>query len=516
MKPPVRMTVLFCALSALALVLGASSSSDPATSLTQGEDALARGDLSLAFQLLSQADDTAAMQKLASACLAAKQYDLYVSCIQEAGKKTLFRDEFQDNSHGWNTRSDDYVDAKIDHGALLINRSAKKGSSFLWTTADLDPTADFRIETKITKKSGDDTQDIALMWGMKDIDNVHMAGFTPDGSYYCGSYENGKWTNAFAWKQSNAINKGNASNTLSVQRRGEKLIFTMNATQLAEIDFEEPFGNEVGFSISPQSELEVSFLSVEQLPSARIAWGQIGDAVLAGSDLETAVKYYALAKDNAKTDAAARRCLDAGAVDLAEKALEGEGLSQKLAQVRMAKMDAEASRNRDALALLERAGWPLSKTFVFPLADEQFKDNSRTWATRDDKVVSLAVKDGAYLFERHSGNGTHDTWNTFDLSPDSDFLIEVTFTRISGADDKAFALIWGFDKNTDSDDFGITGSGMFRYGRYERDEWKAVVDRTQSTVINTGNATNTFTVMKLEEEYQFFINGARVATAPWQ
>lgn len=475
----------------------------------KGEAALAAGDLVTAFDSFAAAGDAASLRRVADAAMSDRDYATYVKSVREAGMTVVFRDDFRTNARNWNLRDDDSITAQLIGGALAIRKHTEKDSSYLWTTAALDPGKDFRIETRVTKKSGAENRDISLVWGMKDINNTHEAGISPDGSVLCGTYKDGSWKELVPWTECAAVVKGNATNTLTVERAGGTIVFLVNGTEAARFPWGQPFGDRVGLCISPQSELSVEYFLVEELPAARGPWVAAADNALAASDLTSAVKYESLVADEGRIAQLVSRSLDAGQPALAVQALGALGFSERSAQVRIASIDAQAGRSAEAAAALKKAGWDLQAGFIFPLADEEFSDNSRQWSSRDDAKALLSVGAGGYTFENRRDSG-YSSWNTFDIARDADFRVEVAVTKISGVDDESFSLNVGFTSTDTESDFGIYGSGSFEFGTFTDGKWKAIIPKTESPLVHKGNAANTLAMERHGGRLLLFVNGGKV------
>ena len=103
-----------------------------------GADAASRGDYAKALTFYAEARYRAALSALADKLLEVGSYDLFVRCSQEAGRTPAFQDEFNDNAHGWNVRSDEYSQARILEGRLGVVRTTGDNSSFFWPSTGLD------------------------------------------------------------------------------------------------------------------------------------------------------------------------------------------------------------------------------------------------------------------------------------------------------------------------------------------------------------------------------------------
>jgi tetratricopeptide (TPR) repeat protein len=473
----------------------------------------ARGDYRKALEYYGKAEDKPGLERLSTELLKQGDYELFLRCSREAGKRTAVREEFLDNARKWNVRNDDYVNASIADGRLLVEKHAENKTSYLWTAGGLNAALDFKIEALITKKSGMDNNAVSVAWGVEDADNNDQFGISGDGHYRYSRVDDGDWVSRIPWTESDAVNQGNASNKITIEKMGDTLYFSVNDRQVATWGFEGFAGDRVAISVVPKSVIEVRHFLVEEYPSARGPWGEIADKTLQLADFPAALKYSFLAGGTRKLRAAAVSGVQAGQVEAVRQALKDTGLSERAARIRLASYLHAAGRPRDAITELANAGWDLSKGFVYPLAREEFIDNAREWGTANDESAKLSVKSGKYMFEKLKEGGSYSAWNGFDLSPDADYRIGASIRKISGSDDETYSIIWGFDKAKDALDFGVTGSGSFQYGYFTENKWTNVIATTSSDMVHMGNASNLLVIRREGDSTNFLVNGTEVGHA---
>lgn len=471
-----------------------------------------RGDYERALEYYDEAGDKAALDRLAADLLARGEYELFFRCRRGAGKKTMLREEFKDNSRGWNVRNDKYVNSSIADGRLMIEKIAE-GTSYLWTGCKLNPDLDFRIQVLITKKSGLDNHAFSIAWGVKDADDNFQFGFSGDGHYRYSCVEDGDWDSRIAWTESDAVNKGNADNLIAVEKQGGTLHFFINGERVNGWMFEGLPGDRVAVSIIPKSVIEVRSFTVEEYPSARGPWGEISDQALTRTDYPAALKYAFLAGGWDRLRSVAVTCVQAGRTEAVRAALKEAGLSERASRIRLASYMKEADKPREAVAELAKAGWDLSKGFVFPRVREDFKDNSREWSTKETESAKTAIRGGKYFFEKLKTGGSYITWNNFDLSPDADFRVGASIRKISGADDQTYSILWGFDNTDNARDFGVMGSGKIQCGYFTNDKWTSLISATPSAAVRSGNAENLLAVDREGDVLRLLVNGTEVGRA---
>jgi len=137
---------------------------------------------------------------------------------------------------------------------------------------------------------------------------------------------------------------------------------------------------------------------------------------------------------------------------------------------------------------------------------EDFTDNSLNWFEGSDDEMFVEVRDGYYLFEHKREEGSYFLWNYVDIVPENDFEISTTITHSSGIHDYGYGLVWGLEDLNNFYTFYISDNGYYRYGKYVDDEWTNLIDWKESDALRSYDATNTLTIRKTNDRYNFFIN----------
>ncbi len=471
-----------------------------------------KGDYDKAIAYYGKAGDIAALNGLAAVLLERGEYEPYVRCRKEAGKKTLLLEEFGDNARGWNVRKDDYVNASIGDGRLLIDKHNEKGASYLWTACAMDPEKDFRMEAEIAKISGADDNAFSIAWGMKDSDDNYQFGFSGDGHYRYAGVEDGENAHRITWTESAAVRRGNAVNVIAVEKIADAVSFFINGERVGGWRFEGFAGDKVGVSINPKSVIEVRRFSVNQYPSARGPWAEASEAAAKKARYPEALKYAFLSGGGEGISSAAPAAVRAGQAEAVRTALLDAGLSRKAAGIRLASFLQEAGKNREAVEELSKAGWDLSKGFVYTLLAENFDANVREWSVKESEDAAAALRGGKYIMEKKKTGGRYASWNYADLSPDADYRISVSMKKISGADDRTYSLLWGFSDLDTCVDMGILGSGKVQFGYFDNGEWENLIAVSPSEAVRKGNAENRVTVDRSGSVLRVFVNAVEVGS----
>lgn len=140
------------------------------------------------------------------------------------------------------------------------------------------------------------------------------------------------------------------------------------------------------------------------------------------------------------------------------------------------------------------------------ILDEDFSDNYLDWFEGSDDEMSAEIRDGYYLFEHKREDGSYFLWNYVDIIPEDDFEIFTTITHAGGVHDYGYGVVWGMEDIENLYCFNISDDGCYSYGKYANDEWTNLIDWTVSDVLHSYNATNTLTIRKSNDQYNFFIN----------
>lgn len=81
--------------------------------------------------------------------------------------------------------------------------------------------------------------------------------------------------------------------------------------------------------------------------------------------------------------------------------------------------------------------------------EEHFPDNSREWAELENENTLCTVESGEYIFEHKGEKGPWCTWNAVEPLDEDVFVIEAAMRKITGQDNAAYGLIWGFENSSD-------------------------------------------------------------------
>ncbi|MBD3307990.1 hypothetical protein GF339_16230 [candidate division KSB3 bacterium] len=148
--------------------------------------------------------------------------------------------------------------------------------------------------------------------------------------------------------------------------------------------------------------------------------------------------------------------------------------------------------------------------------EDDFTDNRHEWYEGDEGEAALRIEAGRYLFEHKRTTGGWFVWKTIDINQQTDFQIQVTLQKTQGTDDYGYGIIWGRQDASNYYEWVISGTGYYRYGKVQENEWQEMIPWTTSEQIKPGNGTNVLVVNKHDGQLTFSINDQEVNTAAFE
>jgi Caspase domain/Glucodextranase, domain B len=191
---------------------------------------------------------------------------LTAQVLLSQAKSVPFFDGFDNNKNNWveSQNSERYI--KVEEGAYVFNHKRNKEGWEVHSSVDINTSKDFKIETLIVKKSGEQGYGYGLLWGKDDIGNFYAFNITGSGYFRISKSDKGKFVDLVAWKKSDAIKTGNGPyNILKIEKRGNNVHYFINGTEVATLDFESFFGNQIGFLVYNKQAININYLSVYYL-----------------------------------------------------------------------------------------------------------------------------------------------------------------------------------------------------------------------------------------------------------
>jgi len=175
---------------------------------------------------------------------------------QLIAQDTIFIDNFDNNRNQWpqvNTKSNL---RKIKNGVYLFQNKLSKGAFESRIAVYIPDSSDFEIGMVFRKTKGPNDRANGLIWASNGKDRFSFV-ISGNGKFAIDKLQNGKWTDFYPWTALQYIKKDKAFNKLTLRKAGEYFVFYINDKRMAQIKYQKPFGNQIGFYVSRQTSIEV-------------------------------------------------------------------------------------------------------------------------------------------------------------------------------------------------------------------------------------------------------------------
>ncbi len=427
---------------------------------------------------------------LAEAYFTKKDYDSAVKCYLKADENIIFEEDFIDNSYNWSEGSDQDKSIEIRNGKYIFEHKREKSSWMSWSSSiNIDESLGFKIQSTMTKVNGIDDYGYGIAWGLKDGDNRYEFCIDGNGYYFIGKDENDEWKDIVDWTESSFINKENSTNTLAVEKSGDKLKFYINGHFVNECPYEHFFGKKIGFILYRNMKIEFDNIIVTQFAQEKEIYDIVFQRILDDGD------YYSFLNNCSKA-----------------------GYTKNEAYVKIAEVNLIKGDYSAAAMNLERAGWAIKDLRKVKIFEDHFDDNTNAWFEVDDENTFKEIKNGKYIFYKKKETGSSFTWpqTSINIDVSGDFKIEGTMTKLEGLDNHGYGICWGLKDIDNCYMFYISGDGSYTISKYENAKWKKIVGWTKSVHINKFNSMNTLAVEKSGNRMKFYINGHLANELPYE
>ena len=149
------------------------------------------------------------------------------------------------------------------------------------------------------------------------------------------------------------------------------------------------------------------------------------------------------------------------------------------------------------------------------LFNEQFNDNTNAWPIYEDPKYDCQIKNGSYLIQEKSLEGTTFVATPTLFDPNKDFEIETKITFESGSS-YGFGLCTKdlrYSNQTNEHYFTISKNGYYRLNTYTTDKGDMVHQEWKTDAsINSGAQTNVLMIKQTNRKTSLFINGKMITT----
>lgn len=171
----------------------------------------------------------------------------------------LYSDDFSNNQSGWLKSNSAGVKYQYSGGQYVISRP--KGNYVNWACANRSFTdAVLTVDTILVSGSGEQTGS-AVLWRYVDKNNFYFFGLFGDGSYVIDKQFRGEWQNLNDRAFSDAINRGNQINKITIAFGGGTSAIYFNDKYVTSLQDTAFTSGDIclGASSGETSAVEVSF-----------------------------------------------------------------------------------------------------------------------------------------------------------------------------------------------------------------------------------------------------------------
>jgi len=176
-------------------------------------------------------------------------------------QKKIIEDNFSNNIYGWWVGKTAKGSCELGRGEYIIRYSGDKS----WSSnieIELNQTADFVIESKISRISGLSTNGYGIIWGKGKYGYYNFI-INSNGKFCIRKVEKGKKGKyLIKWKKTIHISKTSITNKLRIQKQNNELQFFINDKYVAKITYQAFFGNQLGFMLYKNQQIAVDYLIV--------------------------------------------------------------------------------------------------------------------------------------------------------------------------------------------------------------------------------------------------------------
>lgn len=173
-----------------------------------------------------------------------------------------------DDAGDWQLSADAAASVSVADGALRVH--VHELGQVAWAAAGRTY-SDFRLTVEATQVSGPDDNEYGVLTRMAGDEQFYVFSISGDGYARIARYDNGSWTVLGPdWVESDAIHQGAATNVLKVEARGATYIFSVNETQVLQVEDAQLAKGDIGLYAGAFNEADVVIdfdnLEVEPLP----------------------------------------------------------------------------------------------------------------------------------------------------------------------------------------------------------------------------------------------------------
>lgn len=175
----------------------------------------------------------------------------------------IFYEDFDVPNELWMDSSGTFHQAGFKDGYYVLSNSSRKEALGSYIVVRFDEERDYVISCKLGKNTGYDYNGYGLVFGRENEDNFYYFAISGGGKYKITRTRRGRVKTIKNWTYANEINRRNATNTLDIRRKEDKLHFYINDFQIEALDHPDYFGYEIGFRVDDYMNIQVYELTVK-------------------------------------------------------------------------------------------------------------------------------------------------------------------------------------------------------------------------------------------------------------
>lgn len=160
-----------------------------------------------------------------------------------------------DDAGDWQVSADSAASVTVADGVLRIH--VFELGQVAWVAAGRTY-SDFRLTVEATQVSGPDDNEYGVLTRMAGDQQFYVFSISGDGYARIARYSNGSWSILGPdWVQSDTIHQGAATNVLEVEARGATLVFSVNGTQVLQVEDAQLAKGDIGLYAGAFNEANV-------------------------------------------------------------------------------------------------------------------------------------------------------------------------------------------------------------------------------------------------------------------
>lgn len=196
-------------------------------------------------------------------------------------KEAVLKEDFTLKTSKWYESKDEYTDIEVRDGGYYFSYNEEHYYAWAWIPRfKLDTGRDFGIEVRVKSLTDDSSFGYGLIYGTdKELTLVNSFSITNTGYYNIVNMNNSE-SNDTGWITTQAVRTGKDTNTLLVCKKGGKLHFYINETEVHTMAYKSFFGPWYALRVwSPNTVIfdDLSVYTVKKRPYAAILYKRLFD-----------------------------------------------------------------------------------------------------------------------------------------------------------------------------------------------------------------------------------------------